>query len=81
MPGRPADALGEAMTGALLVTNLMAMLREKGILSRDEIEMMLDHLLLVLERNRELAPGCTAATDHARLRLEDIRLFYATQSE
>lgn len=69
---RLGAAMGEAMFSGLLLPALWKMLIDNGTVSKESSDAIIDHLLLILERERQRAPGDLVAIDHARSRLETL---------
>jgi len=68
---------GEALFSSLLITSIIAKLVQKGVLSRSEVQEMVDDVLLSLERFRATVAGGPGAIDHARSRLEALLAYYS----
>jgi hypothetical protein len=66
-------AIGEATGASLLLQAVITRFVMRGILQKDEAVMLVDAVLLLLEKHRQDIDGPgTRAVDHARSRLESL---------
>jgi hypothetical protein len=72
-------AAGEALFGSFVLTALVTLLVQKGLLLKPEVVALIDSVLLVFEQNQMGAPP--AVVDHARRRLEVLLSHFAPDQQ